>query len=99
MPQMRHACPDWDFLMIGPGDREMEACLCGDAYALRSEVQTAAPEISQERECGTVADVRPGAPPSKDEAAPEWEGCTHLDCLPECDVINHHCERYARTVK
>jgi hypothetical protein len=25
-----------------------------------------------------------------------WEGCTHLDCLPECAVKNHHCERFAK---
>jgi len=24
-----HFCPDWDGLLIGPGMREMELCLCG----------------------------------------------------------------------
>lgn len=24
----RHACPDWDYLRIGPGDVEIEMCLC-----------------------------------------------------------------------
>lgn len=25
---MRHACPDWDYMVIGPGDIQMEGCLC-----------------------------------------------------------------------
>ena len=25
---MRHACPDWDYLVIGPGDPEMAGCTC-----------------------------------------------------------------------
>lgn len=24
-----HFCPDWDFLLIGPGDPEMDCCGCG----------------------------------------------------------------------
>lgn len=23
-----HRCPDWDYMVVGPGDEEMEACLC-----------------------------------------------------------------------
>ena len=23
-----HFCPDWDFLLIGPGMKEVEACSC-----------------------------------------------------------------------
>ena len=68
------------------------------SHALRQEVQAAPTEVSQEPERGAAADVRALATPSEDDAAPEWEGCTHLDCLPECDVRNHHCERYARAV-
>jgi hypothetical protein len=26
--QQAHYCPDWDFLLIRPGDAEMEVCTC-----------------------------------------------------------------------
>lgn len=25
---LKHQCPDWDYMHIGPGDPEIEACLC-----------------------------------------------------------------------
>lgn len=28
-----------------------------------------------------------------------WEGCTHLDCLNECDTSKYHCERLARFLR
>jgi hypothetical protein len=28
MMKLQHYCPDWDYLLIGPGMPEMEACLC-----------------------------------------------------------------------
>lgn len=34
--------------------------------------------------------------------APEldgWEGCSHLDCLQECDTTKFHCERLARHLR
>lgn len=31
-----HYCPDWDFMWIGDGDPEIEACCCGEA-AVREE--------------------------------------------------------------
>lgn len=29
-----HFCPDWDFMVVGPEDPEIEGCLCG-----RSSIQ------------------------------------------------------------
>lgn len=34
-----HACPDWDYLVIYPDDREMDGCTCSGIWA-RSRART-----------------------------------------------------------
>ena len=36
-----HACPDWDYLVIYPDDREMEGCTCNGVWA-KSRARTLA---------------------------------------------------------
>lgn len=39
--KVRHHCPEWDLLLIGPEDPEWEACLC-EAHPNCEECGTAA---------------------------------------------------------
>lgn len=37
---IEHECPDWDFLVIRPGDPEMAGCTCFASAAPPSEIPT-----------------------------------------------------------
>ncbi len=32
MLNIKHMCPDWDFMLIGPNDPEWRECFCGGYY-------------------------------------------------------------------
>ena len=35
-----HWCPDWDYLLVGPGMGELESCCCGAQPILRAKELT-----------------------------------------------------------